>query len=365
MAKMYLDNLPKYESGTHKGKIKWRECIGYEVKAEANGEVHYIKILKVEVDISGRAKLYIEVDGTAMEKPIGCNEFKNGQLKNYLEIKKSIWEEARWMCDLGLSEEDAKKYTKMSGQKVNIVCPLCGRVKEGVRIANMCRRKSISCVCDDKRSFPEKVMYCVLEQLGEEFSTRYRPKYLKLNGSQKESDFYIPRIKLVIETDGGLGHEGGAVYSNSKKELKDCVEVDKWKDEQHTLNGVETIRVDCRESNINYIKDSILNSKLSAYFNLSKIDWRKCEEFALKNVHKEICDFFNKGIKNIEDLAKDYKLAQSTIRKILDKGNELGWCNYNGKEIRNKKICESLGKEVMVYKNGEFKGKYPSVGELW
>ena len=32
MKKVFLDNLPKWESGKYKGRINWKESIGHKVK---------------------------------------------------------------------------------------------------------------------------------------------------------------------------------------------------------------------------------------------------------------------------------------------------------------------------------------------
>ena len=83
-----------------------------------------------------------------------------------------------------------------------------------------------------------------------------------------------------------MNHEGGIVHSKSKKPLEYYIEVDNWKDEQHLLHGLKTIRINCFESNMEYIKNSILNSKLINFGDFSKVSWLKCEEFTLCNLVK-------------------------------------------------------------------------------
>src|SRR5574344_202584 len=46
----------------------------------------------------------------------------------------------------------------------------------------------------------------------------------------------------------------------------------------------------CRKSELEYIKNNIFESKLNEIFDLSKIKWDECEEFALSNRVKEACD---------------------------------------------------------------------------
>ena len=358
MKRMYYETLPKHKFGANKDKIDWNSSIGCEVNFEYDNIKGVIKIENYENEY-----LKISINGNIFDKEIHTGNFKKCKIKRYLIESKTIWDEARWMCDLGVSKEDAKKYTKMSRQKIKVVCPLCGNSRE-VRIQHIYKNKSIFCECGDGMYYPQKIMFSLLKQLNVDFEVEYKPKYLIFNGSQKRSDFYIPNMNLVIETDGGLGHKGGRVFSKSNKTLQECVKVDEWKDAQHLINGIKTIRINCFKSDLEYIKNNILNSELNNIFDLSNINWNKCEEFALKNRDKKVCDFFNKGDKSIKEISKIFKLTENTIRIILNKGNKLGWCNYDYKESLGKKTGEMLSKKVSVYKKGEFKGEYKSVSEL-
>ena len=270
----------------------------------------------------------------------------------------TIWDTDRWMCGLGLSKEDAKTHTKCSNDKVFVVCPKCNKRKE-IRIYSIYKHKSIGCSCSDKRSYPEKFMMSVLDQLGIKYETQYQPKYLNRleedgKWSQKKSDFYLTEYGLIIETDGKLNHKGGELHSKSKNPLEYYIEVDNWKDEQHLLHGLKTIRINCFESNMEYIKNSILNSELINFGDFSKVSWLKCEEFALCNLVKSVCDYWNNDKKDWEsatDLEKIFKIDRITIVKYLKKGTELGWCNYNAKEEleKGRRRNEKNGKVVAIY----------------
>ena len=294
------------------------------------------------------------VESALLKQKVGCSCCSN---QTVVEDINSIWITDRWMCDLGLSEEDAKTHTKSSGKKVFVICPKCNKKKE-MRISHIYNYKTIWCSCSDKKSYPEKFMTSVLDQLGVEYQTQYQPEYLNRleedgEWSQKKSDFYLPEYGLIIETDGKLNHEGGKLHSKSKKPLEYYVEVDNWKDEQHLLHGLETTRIDCFKSDMKYIKNNILNSELNKIFDLSKIDWLKCEEFALCNLVKSVCDYWNNDKKDWEttaDLGKIFKISRDSIVDYLKKGTELGWCNYSGKEEQEKGRRKSTnGKVVAMY----------------
>ena len=261
----------------------------------------------------------------------------------------TIWDTDRWMCSLGLSEEDAKTHTKGSNDKVVVVCPNCNKKKE-IKICNIYTHKSIGCSCSDKRSYPEIFMMSVLDQLDVEYQMQYKPEYLNRleedgKWSQKKSDFYLPNYNLIIETDGGMNHKGGKVHGYSKKSLEYYIEVDNWKDEQHLLHGLRTIRIDCFKSDMEYIKSNILSSELNKLFDLSKIDWLKCEEFSIKsNIIKEVCLRWNskEEWETTRHLAEYFGLSKNTIVRYLKRGTELGWCNYNPKEEMRKSGLENI-----------------------
>lgn len=108
-------------------------------------------------------------------------------------------------------------------------------------------------------------------------------------------------------------------------------------------------------------------------FDLSNIDWFKCEEFALSNKVKQTCDYWrehneinNEGL-TTTDIGKIFNLNKNTIARYLKKGKILGWCNYDSKEESLKigiKVGVLSGKPVEVFKNGESLGVFPSCSEL-
>lgn len=280
----------------------------------------------------------------------------------------TIWDTDRWMCDLGVSEEDAKKYTRSSNQKIDIICPKCGN-KKVITVNKTYNRKSIACVCGDGFSYNEKLMHNMLKQLNVNFETQYNPEYLK----PKRSDFYLPDYNLVIETDGGIGHRGGKAYGKSNKTLEELIEIDKWKDSKHLEHGIKTIRINCFESNLEYIKNNILKSELVDIFDLSKLDLLKCEEFAIKsNIVKEVCDYWNskEEWETTEIIGSNNSWgikSGKTIRRYLNKGVKLGWCNYNSNEElkkRSVKVGKLNGKTVEVFKNSKSLGVFESCAEL-
>lgn len=278
----------------------------------------------------------------------------------------NIWNNARWMCKW-ISEEDAKRYTKSSGNRVEVICPDCGK-KKNVMIYNIYNRKSIQCACSDKIPYPEKFMMSVLDQLGLEFEKEYSPKWAK----PKRYDFYIPEYNIIIETHGEQHYKEKSKMSKFKS-LKDEQENDRIKKELALSNEIEHyIVIDCRHSDFKWIKNNILNSKLNELFHLSKINWLKCEEFALSNLVKEICNYWNtKEEWETTQTIADNNLwgikDRGTIRTYLKKGAVLDWCDYDSKEVMKRSAYLISGhnkRAVKIIKDNITIGVFESVSEL-
>lgn len=419
MGKVYLEDL-KYKNG----KVDWKGNIGNIIRIEDNSIIKECKILKVEkgylyLEINGEEvekpifcgnflkgnigvligtykyeykynigdvikdekrdlvilgqirygnrnekgyKYHCNKDGYEgeitedhLKNGIGCSVCSNR--KAILGIN-TIWDTDKWAVDMGLiSEEDAKKYTRGSGKRIDVICPNCGELKKDMIINHIITLKSIGCKkCGDGISYPEKVMGLVLEQIGIYYESQKIFDWSK----NKRYDFYIPCLKSVIEIQGLQHYE----ETNRGRSLKEEQENDKLKKELALENGLEYIEVDCKESNINFIKNNI-ESVLYNKINLSNVDWEKVDKESQKSLVFEVCEYWKnkKDEETTKDLEKYFGLCRSTIIKYLNKGTKYGWCFYDGKEeiLKNK---TNLSKKVGVYKDNQFKGKYPSAMEL-
>ena len=243
----------------------------------------------------------------------------------------TIWDTDRWMCDLGLSEQDAKSNTIGTDKKVEVHCPFCGKCRM-VSINQIYTSKTISCSCNGRTSYPERLMEEILIQINLDYIREYSPVYLHRmeNGkiSRKRSDFYIPSLNIVIEMDGGINHKNGKTWENGEN-LDYFLQVDSWKDEQHKINNVTPIRIDCSESSVDFIKNSFNNTILKDLEEFSKINWELAEEKARRtNINFNICKEWNKGNTTIKELSILFKRDRRTIMRVLKLGNKYCWCNY-------------------------------------
>ena len=270
------------------------------------------------------------VEGHLLEGS-GCSCCSN---RTVVEDINSIWTTDRWMCSLGLSEEDAKTHTKGSGDKVFVICPKCNKKKE-IRISHIYKYKSICCSCGDGFSYGHKYVHSMLKQNNIRFEDNVTFDWCKFKDYKKdkvksgEYDFVIEDIKTIIEVDGGFHRKDNKMNGQTKEESQ---YIDDMKDKLAKQNGYEVIRIYYNDDF--KIKDNLLKSDIVKIINLNNIDWEECERFALSNRVIEICEYWNDKKENetTSDLESIFKINKNTIIEYLKKGTELGWCNYNAKE---------------------------------
>lgn len=345
--------------------------IDKEYKKEKNEQIK--KYYKYHCNKCENEDWIVEADLITTNR--GCNTCCVSPQKAVLGIN-TIWDTDRWMVNLGVSEQDAKKYTHGSRVKIKVICPDCGN-KKTIAPSTIYSVKSIQCGCKDGNSYPEKFMKSLLNQLKIDYITQYSPQWVK----PKRYDFYfkINDKQYIVETHGGQHYEKNGFHSYDKgKSLQEIQQNDFYKKDVALKNGIDTyIELDCRESNLKWIKKSIVNSELNKIFNLNSINWLECEKFSLSNRIKEVCDYWrlHNEINNeeitIADLSKEFKLSGVTISTYLRKGNNLKWCYYNDEEAETRRKRNSAkanierdSKQVEIFKNGISLGVFCSCNEL-
>ena len=322
-------------------------------------------------DVKYQDELWIEEN--VLVRGIGCSCCGGCQI--VVEHINSLVVTAPWMISYFQNGYDeAKKYTSRSRQYVYPICPDCERVKEKqISISNIYKNHSIGCSCGDGQSYPEKAMYNLLEQLEINFQTQLTKTTFKWCSNYKY-DFYFEynNEKYIIETHGIQHYE----QTNRKgaRTLKEEQKNDKLKKELALKNGIKEgnyIVIDCRKSELEWIKEHILESNLTKVVDLSKIDWIKCHEFACSNLVKIACEYWCMGINNTEEIANIMKYNRATIIRWLSNGFEVNWCDYNGKDEMRKngknsgnRLREKLSKQVEIFKNEISLGIFPSAKEL-
>lgn len=248
------------------------------------------------------------------------------------------------------NKEESTKYTFGSCQRLVFKCPDCGHEKE-MKINDLAQYGFSCDICSDNFSYPNKYMRGFISQLSvENIIYEYSPEWIK--PYKYDGYFEYNGQSYIMEMDGMLGH-GNLKYGSKEKDTKG-LERDKYKDKMAKQHNIKVIRIDCIKSESDYISNNIMNSRLAYIFDLSSIDWNKCNEIATKNIVKDVCEYFNKTNLSVLEIAKNLKFGRNTIRRYLKRGTELGWCNYvpNPHKSRKQPKTEKKNKKIEVLSNG-------------
>lgn len=247
---------------------------------------------------------------------------------------------------LFLDQSDAFKYTEHSNKKVYFKCPRCGNIIYAC--INQVSKYGLSCrQCNDGISYPEKFLFNLLKQICNlhkdniqlqnfepqktfEWSKNIAYSNPKLSGN-KIYDFYIPfEAKILVETHGEF-HFKDCLLNTRKntKTLKEVQENDELKKNLALDNGIKKdhyVVLDCSNSDMNYIKKSIISSNLPQLldFTEDQIDWSECNRFATSSRVYEACNLWNSGLHTTKDIMAEMKMSESATRSYLRRGYELG-----------------------------------------
>jgi len=259
------------------------------------------------------------------------------------------------------NEEDADNLSHGSKVSVPMICPDCGFERE-MTIGQLTNQKFSCPKCSDGVSYSEKFLSAMLEQL----DLIFIPQLSKTNFDWCNSiryDNYIENINTIVEMHGIQHYEEIKGWLS----LEETQSNDKYKKQLAISNSISNyIIIDCRKSTLNWIKDNIMKSELPSLLNFKEldIDWLKCHEAGLSNLVKISCNIWNNGIRNTTDISNIMKMHSSTIVRYLKIGTELGWCDYDPKEVMShreysykkviclttNKIFESIAKASNEYK---------------
>jgi hypothetical protein len=265
-----------------------------------------------------------EISEAHLNKGVGCSVCGN---KKCLDGFNSIYDTRKDLLRFIQNEDDAHKYTMSSGKKILCKCPDCGQEK--MVVINNLSSHGFSCnFCSDHISYPNKFIYSLLSQLNINFIPEQSFPWSK----NKKYDIYIPDINCIIENHGAQHYIESGFGKLGGRTLDEEIQNDKLKKIRAYDFGIKNyVIIDCSESNMKYIKNSIMNkSKLPQLLNFSDSDvnWDLCNEYASKAIIKEVCNFWNNNHKNITKTKEHFKMDPHTIIDYLIKGNILGYCDY-------------------------------------
>jgi len=428
LKKVFLDDLPRFKEGMHKNKINWQECMWHKVKFiydNIEDKIEIVNYIKKGQKLSIRYKYKIYIISTSnftncrLGKILGIctNEYKYniGQIIKTKTGEIEIIEQIRILsknkngkgykykclidgnidkitegqinrnggCNVCYGRKTLKSYNSITkthphiakllkyperGNKLThgsnvseiFVCPDCGYEKS-FEIQKITTRGFSCSRCGDGISYPNKFIYSFLNQLNE----NYIPEYISKWSLNKRYDNYLPDRNEIWEVHGEQHYKYKYKSFNNTKTLEEEQENDRLKRELAENNDLKYIIIDARKSELEWIKNSIMNIPEFQRYDLSNINWLKCHEFACSSLVKTACNYWNSGIKNTVEIGKLMKLSRSTIINYLKQGNkELKWCDYDLKKAMIENGVNRGKSIIQLSCNGEYVKEFNNITDV-
>ena len=240
-----------------------------------------------------------------------------------------------------LNKIDPADVAFQSNQYYYFKCPDCGHVKH-IQVYNVVNYGFRCNVCSDGNSYPNKFMREFLLQLGKIHSFDVLPEHvfswsrdISEECSRRIYDFVITTdFTVIIEVNGKQHYDNGFGDFTGGRTLDDELNNDKFKKALAIQNGIldkHYIVIDARNSDPEWIKQSIVNSNLREIYQFTEddINWMRCNEVACKNAIRVVCDLYMSGITSVMDLSRQTGYCKKTIHKYLKLGAHNGWCDYS------------------------------------
>lgn len=236
-------------------------------------------------------------------------------------------------------ESDTYFYKRQSNQKVALRCPYCKTEKQ-MAIYSLTTRGFSCHLCGDGVSYPNKIGRSFIMQLPvEDIEFEWHPSWL--TGSKRfDIKFCFNKQTYVIEMDGYQHYVEDLSFTHQK--LSQIQKDDKLKNNLCEKNKIIMIRIDCKTNSLEWIKKHIMLSKLSKIFDLSKINWEKCDIYAINSFIIETSKLWNNGM-DLLQISQTLKMSRSTIQRYIKIADNIGLCNYSklrGLQNAIKKIVE-------------------------
>lgn len=261
----------------------------------------------------------------------GCPICAHKIIGPYPEYRNSIWSSKYKELAIlyGMTEEQMKTIMPKSNKKIEVKCTRCNTLKN-IDINTLFSRGFSCPKCSDGISYPNKFMYSLLDQLSVEYNPEFRDEWT----SGYVYDIVNEDLSLIIENHG-IQHYEEIKFSNSDDTtLKDRESIDNYKMNIAKNYGIKYyIIIDCRRSELEWIKNNIMSSDLPAILNFTEddIDWNKCHEHALSSKIKSAADLWNNGL-TIKEISIQLKICTATVSDYLRKASNIGLCDYKSKD---------------------------------
>ena len=281
----------------------------------------------------------------------GCPVCKNkAVLRGYNDLWTTHPNVASWLAN----SDEGYKYTSGSGKRVTFKCPDCGSERQQV-IRDVARYGCSCNKCSDGISFPMKFTMSVLEQLQIPFKIEvkfewcnfYNPYKQKYTYGIYDIVFTHDNQNYIIEVDGIFHYRDNHL---SKQSHEESTFIDSQKDRLALQNGYKMIRIPALQSNLEYMRQSILSSPLSDMYDLSMVNWKDCALYAASSLVLECAKLWN-VYHRAKYVAEHVHRRQETVVRYLNQAAKLGLCDYDGTKERVKSALRTVAIRKTPCKN--------------
>ena len=351
--KCFLEGLPKkYGFGNNSNReiVDWQSSIGYAIPFQYKEVIGELKVLDYN---SKKQRLTIEYNGKQF--PIATSQILRCGLGSIVgEFNKDyIYGEGQILENNGSGIIVGRfRKGKDNIRHYNIECLKCNNIYD--RSEGHLKDRGVKCpLCGDGISYPNKFINSLLLQLG----CNFEKEFIIDETSDKRYDFYIKDINTIIEVHGKQHYADTGFSACGGRTLEEEQLNDKLKEENARSKGYEYIIIDARNSEMQWIRNSVLHSKLIELYDLSIVNWEQCDEFAVGSLTMKICSMFKEGDSSITNkIAKELGISRFTVVKHLKRGVEFGWCNYDPIKIQTlnaKDKNKSKAKPIVCNETGQ------------
>ena len=235
--------------------------------------------------------------------------------------------------------KDKNKYNEIASRcqdSIEFICPRCGNTVKQI-VSNVVRR-GLSCKrCGDGISFGEKFICNLLDQLNLKFNTHVKFPW----SDNRIYDICIYddlfKRKYLIEIHGAQHYQRGFECVGGRT-YQEEVDNDAYKMQLAIENGFDEntyFVIDCKESTIEYIKNSIYNNMFFQQYNLDVVNWNLCIQNATSSYAIKAQQLWEEGYK-MGEICDILKLCSVTICKYLKNGAKNGTCSYTVDEAHRR-----------------------------
>lgn len=304
----YIEIIGDYKGLRFDIKCKCREC-GYEFEQKAD------KLANRKCrcpQCSGRAVIK-GVNDIATTHPLLAKYFKN--------------------------QDEAFKYCATNKAKVIFKCPVCGDEKESY--LNIMTRHGYHCpFCDSAVSLPNRVIRNLLRTLqAENFEYEYSPEWA--GNYFYDATFIKDGQRYIVEMDGEFHYKVIQIKGQTKRDLESIQARDNIKNKLAKENNAIMIRINCTPVNMPNIIKGIKASLLSTLFDLSSVKWNDIHYTNVTRLQM-ICDTYNQTKTSATQIGKILHIDRHEVIAYLNKGTQLGLCNYDRKSSQMSGIYKPI-----------------------